>query len=78
MIAHEDVLENGGIASHILNLGTKWRWVVSFMPQLLYLRDNRHRYPMDRRLGGPQSWFERGGEKENPMISHAGNQTQVV
>jgi len=27
---------NGGIAPHVLNLGTKWRGVVSFMPQLLY------------------------------------------
>jgi len=23
--------ESGGIAPHILNLNTRWRWVVSFM-----------------------------------------------
>jgi len=24
-----------GIAPHILNLGTRWRWMVSFLPQVL-------------------------------------------
>jgi len=27
---------NGGIAPSILNLGTRWTWVVSFMPRQLY------------------------------------------
>jgi len=27
---------NEGTAPCILNLGTRWRWVVSFMPQQLY------------------------------------------
>jgi hypothetical protein len=29
---HEGVLGNGGIAPRILDLGTRWRWVVSFTP----------------------------------------------
>jgi hypothetical protein len=29
----EDVFGNGGIAPHILNLSTGWRWVVTFMPR---------------------------------------------
>jgi len=33
---HEDVCENGGIAPLILNLGTRWKWVVSFTPHLIY------------------------------------------
>jgi hypothetical protein len=37
-------------SSTILDLGTRWRWVVSFMPRPLYPR-----YPLDRRLGGPKS-----------------------
>jgi hypothetical protein len=37
-------------SSTILDLGTGWRWVVSFMPWLLWPQ-----YPLDRRLGGPQS-----------------------
>jgi hypothetical protein len=28
-------------------------------------QNKRHRYPLDRRLGGPQSRSERGGEEKN-------------
>jgi hypothetical protein len=31
---HEGVLESGVIAPRILYLGTRWRWVVSFTPDL--------------------------------------------
>jgi hypothetical protein len=44
---------SGGIAPRIRDLGTRWRWVVSFMPRPLHPR-----YPLDRRLGGPQSRSE--------------------
>jgi hypothetical protein len=27
---------SGGIAACILDLGTRWRWAVSFTPRLLY------------------------------------------
>jgi hypothetical protein len=33
---HGDVWGSGGIAPHILNLGARWRWVVSFTHQPLY------------------------------------------
>jgi hypothetical protein len=36
--------------SRILNLGTRWRWVVSFTPQPLYPQVNFLRYPLDRRF----------------------------
>jgi len=39
-------LGSAGIAALIVNLGTRWRWVVSFTPRPLYLR-----YPLDKRLG---------------------------
>jgi hypothetical protein len=35
-LCHEDVWESGGIALPFLDLGTRWRRVVSFTPQLLY------------------------------------------
>jgi hypothetical protein len=38
-----------------LNLDTRWRWVVNFTPRLLYHRAKIPRYPLDRRLAGPQS-----------------------
>jgi hypothetical protein len=49
---------SGGIAPRILDLGTRWRLVVSFTPRPIYPQGN----PLDRRLSGSQSWFWRGGE----------------
>jgi hypothetical protein len=54
---HEGIFGSGVIAPHILDFGTRWRWVVSFTPRLWY--------PLDRRLGGPQSRSGRGGEEKN-------------
>jgi hypothetical protein len=54
---------SGGIAPRILELETIWRLVVSFTPQLLYPQGKSPWYPLDRRLGGPQSRSERGGEE---------------
>jgi hypothetical protein len=41
--------------STILDLGTRWRCVVSFTSLPLYPRENSPKYLLDRRLGGPQS-----------------------
>jgi len=49
------------VAPCILNFSTRWRWVVSFTTRPLYPQ-----YPLDRRLGGPQSQSGRGGEEKNP------------
>jgi hypothetical protein len=38
-------------SSTILDLSTRWRWVVSFTLRQLYLREKISRYPLDRRLG---------------------------
>jgi hypothetical protein len=46
---------SGGTATSILDVGTRWMWRVSFTSQPLYLQGNNPRYPLDRRLGGPQS-----------------------
>jgi hypothetical protein len=62
---HEGVLGSGGIAPRINNLGTRWRWVVSFTPRPLYPQGKSPRYPLQRRLGGPQSRSGRGGEEKN-------------
>jgi hypothetical protein len=60
---------DGGIASRILNLGTKLRQVVSFMPRLFYSPGNSARYPLDRRLGEPKGRFGRSGEeKKIPLL----------
>jgi hypothetical protein len=45
---------SGCIDPRFLDLGTSWRWVVSFTPLPLYPRVKSPLYPLDRRLGEPQ------------------------
>jgi hypothetical protein len=54
-----------GIAPLILDLGIRWRWVVSFMPRPLYPQGKSPWYPLDRRLDGTQSRSGRGGLEKN-------------
>jgi hypothetical protein len=62
---HEDILGSGDIAPRILDLGTRWRWVVSFTSRPLYPQGKSPWYPLDRRLGESQSRSGRGGEEKN-------------
>ena len=41
-----------GIVLHILNLGARWKRVVSIIPWLLDPTRNELWYPLNRRLGG--------------------------
>jgi hypothetical protein len=59
---------NGGIAPHIIELGTRWRWVVSFTFRRLYPQGKSSLYSLDRRLFGPQSRSGRGGGKKNSQL----------
>jgi hypothetical protein len=54
-LRHEGVCGSGFIDPHFLDLGTSWRWMVSFTPLPLYPQGKSLRYPLDRRLGGSQS-----------------------
>jgi hypothetical protein len=45
---------SGGIAPFILDLGTRWMWVVSFTLRPPYSQGKIPHYPLDRKLGGPQ------------------------
>jgi hypothetical protein len=56
---------SGGIAPRIFDLGTRWRWVVSFTPRLLYSHGKSPWYPLSRRVGEPQNRSGRGGEEKN-------------
>jgi hypothetical protein len=62
---HERVLGIGGMAPRILGLGTRWRWVISFTPRPLHPQGKCPWYPLDRRLGGPQSRSGRGVKGRN-------------
>jgi hypothetical protein len=52
-------------SSTILDLCTRWRWVVNFTTRRLYPRLKSPRYPLDRRLDGPQSRSGRCRAKKN-------------
>jgi hypothetical protein len=41
--------------SSILDLGNRWRSVVTLTPRRLYSQENRPQHPLCRRLVGPQS-----------------------
>jgi hypothetical protein len=64
----------GGIASRIIDLGTRWRWVVSFTPRPLYPQGKLPWYPLDRRLDEPQNRSGHGGEEKNSQPP-TGNRT---
>jgi hypothetical protein len=51
--------------SRILDLGTSWRWVISFTPKPLYTLGKSPRYPLDR-LGWPQDRHGRRRERYYP------------
>jgi hypothetical protein len=53
------------IAPRILELGIRWRGVVSFTPRQLYPQENSPWYALDRRLGGTQGLSGCGGEEKN-------------
>jgi len=55
---------SGGVVPWILNLGNRWRWVVSFMPLLLYTWCKNPWYSLDRTVGGLQNHSGCGGEEE--------------
>jgi len=53
----------------ILNLGTGWRWVVSTRLWLVYPWGKSPWYPLDSRLGGPQSQYGYcGKEKKSHLL----------
>jgi hypothetical protein len=57
-----------GTAPSILDLGIRWRLIVSFTLQPLYPQGKSPWYPLGRRLGGPQSRSGGGGEEKNSQL----------
>jgi hypothetical protein len=64
---------SGSIAPRILDLDTRWRWVVSLTPRPLYSQGKNPWYPLDRKLGGHQSQSGRGGEDKNSQPHRESN-----
>jgi hypothetical protein len=67
----------GGIAPRIPDLCTRWRWVVSFTPRPLYSQGNSPWYPLDRRLGEPQSRSGHNGKEKNSQPLQ-GIETRII
>jgi hypothetical protein len=55
------------------DVSTKWRWVVRFTSRPFCPQGKSPRYPMDRRLCGPQSWSGRGIEEKNSSTGRESN-----
>jgi hypothetical protein len=65
-----------GKVSHILDLSSRYRWVVSFTLQLVYPQGLCPCYPLDRRLSGPQNLFNVTSKRK--LIASSRNQTPVI
>jgi hypothetical protein len=63
-------------SSVIIDLGTRWRWVVSFTPRPLYPWGNSPTCPLYRRLDGPQN--RSGSYEEEKNLAPAGNRTPTL
>jgi hypothetical protein len=64
---------------HILDFGTRWRWVVSFTPRPPYHQGKSPSYPLNKGLGGHQNRSGRGGEEENSQPPRESNpRTSIV
>jgi hypothetical protein len=59
-----DAWGSGCIDPSFLDLGTSWKLVFSFTPEPLYPRGKSFLYPLNRRLGGPQSRSGRHAEEK--------------
>jgi hypothetical protein len=58
----------GSIASRFLNVGARWRRVISSMSRPLYPWGKSPRYIFDSRMEGPQGRLGRGGERKNSFM----------
>jgi hypothetical protein len=64
---HKRIWENGSVPQCIPNLGTKWRWVVSFTPRPLHPRGKGPYCSLVRRLGSPPSRCGSFGEEADSL-----------
>jgi hypothetical protein len=56
-----------------LSFGISWKWVVSFPPLSLYTKGKSPRYPLDKRLHGPQN--RSGRNEEMTILDSTGTRT---
>jgi hypothetical protein len=59
---------SGCIDSVILNLGTRWGWVISFLVPVVYPQGKSPWCPLNRGLAGPQLQGDRFGEDKDLLL----------
>jgi hypothetical protein len=70
---------SGGMVPHILNLCTRWRWVVSFTPRLLYYPEQKTLKPTGQEAGWIlEPIWTRWRREKIPFHVPARNRTPVV
>jgi hypothetical protein len=62
---HEDVWEVEVLAPHILNLSSRWRYLVISVPWPLYTQRKSPQYLLDRKLDGLQSQYGCNRKEKN-------------
>jgi len=75
-VRREGMWGNGGKALRVLNVETTWRWVFTFTLVPLYCQGKNPRYPLNRKLSGPNSRSGRFGEEKNSCLF--GNRTTFL
>jgi hypothetical protein len=60
---------SGCTAPRILDLSTRWRWVVSFTPRPLYPHGKSPRYPLDRGFVGSEPVWMRWWKEKFPAAA---------
>jgi hypothetical protein len=60
-------IEGEGLTPLIHNIDTAFEWVVSFVPWPPFSQEMRHRYPLNRKLGGHQSSSGRFREEKSML-----------
>ena len=73
--SHEVIWGNGSRAPLILNHGTRWSWVVSFMPWLPHPKGSTACYPLSTRLSWRHSQF---GCSEKSYLAVSGSKVFLV
>jgi hypothetical protein len=59
----------------IINLGTTWKWIISFTPRPVYPREKSEWYPLKRKLRGLRN--QSGHFAERKSVACTGNQSTI-
>jgi len=73
---HEDIWGSGSVVEHILNLSTRWKWVVNFTSWPLYLQERTPGTHWRRGWVGTRAGLDRVAKRK--ILTLARNLTPIV